>query len=163
MSLDGRPFPPEAVKAKEHRLSPAKTENGARAGAAHGRDKIRRCAHSLALFLRPHSCVAPAAAEERGRPWSWLGTMLSTGSQETGSQEEGTDPTHRLRPQPSLLSQNPAASTYSLLRCGRQGPCLFKVSWSRKNLLSISGMVPRTGNLKEGINTFNECIFHARS
>lgn len=68
LSAHGSPFPPKAVKAKKHTPSSGKTENGARAGAAHGHDKIRWCAHSLALFLRPHSCVAPAAAEERGRP-----------------------------------------------------------------------------------------------
>ena len=107
----------------------------------------------------PYSCGPTAVSLQLPqRKEEGLGTMLST-----DSQEEGMDPSHRLRPQPSLLSQNPAASTYALLRCGRQGPRLFKVSWSRKNSLSISGVVPRTGNLKEGINTFNECIFHTRS
>lgn len=35
-------------------------------------------------------------------------------------------------------------------------------SQSRKDLLYISGMIPRAGNLKEGINTFKEYTLHAR-
>lgn len=137
-------FLPRLSRPRRHRPTSGKAKNRAHASTAHGRDKIRQCAHSLALFLRLCRCVCSSCRRGK-RKAAAVGTMLSA-----GSQEEGVDPSHRFRPQPPLLSQNPASSTCSLLRCGGPGPFLFKVSWSRKNVLSISGMIPKGMEFKRG-------------
>lgn len=89
LSPHGSPFPPEAVKAKEHRLSPAKMEHGARAGTAHSRDKIRRCAQSGPIPAAPQLCRSSC---RRGRRKA----MVLAGNNALDRQPRGRD-----RPQPS--------------------------------------------------------------
>lgn len=61
------------------------------------RDKIRRCTHSLARFPWPSRCVCCSCRGGR-RKTAGMGTMLSP-----GSQEEGTDPGHQLKTAASSL------------------------------------------------------------
>lgn len=104
-------FLPRLSRPKAQTIPQEGVKDGARASTPHGQDQIRQC-------------TRPGPAPEPQLPWRQ--------ESREGSQEEGTAPAIGWNCDlPSYLKPcilSPASSEHSLLRRGRRGPFLLKVS-----------------------------------